>query len=62
MVNRIGDESDEEVTFQSVDFGRLVVDRKLGFSKGSEAGGIGFEEFLKDFASFFNNDLSRRAI
>ena len=55
------DRSDEEVTFQFVDLGRLIVDLKLGLSKGSEAGGIGFEELLEDLASFFNNDLSRRA-
>ena len=60
MVNRIGDGSDEEVTFQSVDFGRLVVDRKLGLGKGSEAGGVGVEKLLEDLASFFNDDLRGR--
>ena len=55
------DRSAEEVTSQFVDLGRLIVDLKLGLSKGSEAGGVGYKELLEDLAAFFNNDLSRRA-
>ena len=60
-VNRTEVRSDEEITFQLVDLGLLVVNRKLGLSENSEAAGIGFEKLLEDFAAFFNDDLSRRA-
>ena len=60
-VNRTEVRSDEAVTFQLVDLGCLVVNRKLGLSEGSEAASVGHEKLLKDFASFFNDDLSRRA-
>ena len=39
----------------------MIVDFELGRGKSSEAGGVGFEKFLEDFAAFFNDDLSRRA-
>ena len=52
--------SDEAITFQIVDLGLLVVNRKLGLNESSEAAGIGFEKFLEDFAAFLNDDLSRR--
>ena len=60
-VNREEDRNNEEVTFQPVDLGRLVVNRKLGLSKGSEAGSIGLKKLLEDLAAFFNNDLGRGA-
>ena len=61
MGNRIEDKNEGEVTFQLLDLGRLVVDRKLGLGKGSEAGGVRVEELLEDLTSFFNYDLSGRA-
>ena len=60
MGSRIEDRSDGEITFQLLDLGRLVVDRKLGLGKGSEAGGVGVEKLLEDLASFFNDDLRGR--
>ena len=60
-VNRAEVKSDEAGTFQLVDLGCLVVNRKLGLSEGSEAGSVGLEKLLEDFASFFNDDLSRGA-
>jgi hypothetical protein len=60
-VSRTEVRNDKAITFQLVDLGCLVVNRKLGLSEGSQAGSVGLEKLLEDFASFFNDDLSRRA-
>ena len=60
IINRREDRSNGEVTFQPVDLGLLIVDLELGLSEGSEAGGVGFEEFLEDLAFFFKNNLRRK--
>ena len=55
------DRSSRLATSQLGNFSRLIVDLELGFGKGSEAGGVGFEKLLENLAPLFNNNLSRRA-
>ena len=59
--NRMIDRSSRLVTSQLGNFSRLIVDLELGFGKGVEAGGVGFEKLLENLVPVFNDDLSRRA-
>ena len=50
----------EAITFESANLGHLTIDDQLGFSDGAQGALVGLQEFLKDPAPFFKDDLSRK--
>src|ERR1041384_7635926 len=50
----------EAITFEFANLGHLTIDDQLGLSNGAQGAFVGLQEFLKDPAPFFKDDLSRK--